>query len=80
MQKVGINIKKIRELRNYSRLYMARELKLSANSYGKIERNEVNISIKRLHEIASILEVASHLILEFDENEFLNAFSRNKKK
>ena len=71
MGKIGVNIKKIRELRNYSRLYMAMELKLSINTYGKIERNDINLSIKRLDEIARILEVGTHLLLEFDEKKVL---------
>jgi len=68
MEKVGKKIRTIRELRDYSRHYMASQLKLSLNSYGKIERDEVNITISRLSEVAAILQVNIIDILNFNSN------------
>lgn len=70
--KVGSNIKKIRELRNYTQEYMAKSLDLSLSGYGKIERNESDVSIKRLEELSEILGVDINTILNFDERHIFN--------
>lgn len=54
--KVGDNIKKLRELRNYTQQYLADQLEISLSGYGKIERNETDVSLSRLQQIADILE------------------------
>jgi transcriptional regulator with XRE-family HTH domain len=51
---------------------MAQKLKLSVNGYGKIERDETDISLKRLEEIAAVLEVDIFRILTFDEKQIFN--------
>jgi transcriptional regulator with XRE-family HTH domain len=73
MDEIGNKIKKVRELRNYSRQYMATQLNIAINSYGKIERNEANLSFKRLVDIAKILNVSVTYLIKFDENKILNA-------
>lgn len=73
MDKIGHKIRKIRELRDYSRQYMASRLNLASNSYAKIERNEVNISFNRLEDIAKILNVSVIYLIKFDERKILNA-------
>lgn len=70
MIEVGENIKKLRELKNYTQEYMAQQLNMSSAGYGKIERNETDISLKRLDEIAKILETSIAHILNFDEKHF----------
>ncbi|RZL19804.1 MAG: XRE family transcriptional regulator [Pedobacter sp.] len=70
MVDVGFNIRKIRGLRGLKQEYMAHALKISLNSYGKIERNEVNLKLSRLEEIASILKTTVHHILSFNENDY----------
>jgi len=69
---VGLKIKKLRELKNYTQAYMAQKLKLSLSGYGKIERDETDITLKRLKEIASILETDYSNILNFDEKNIFN--------
>lgn len=66
------NIRKIRELKNISREYMASKLHISETQYGKIERNETDITIKRIIEIADILEVPYSKIFELNMNQILN--------
>ena len=67
MLKIGLNIKKIRELRNYTQEYMADALKMSQTGYSKIERDETDITINRLRQIAKILNMNIQDILGFDE-------------
>ncbi|MCU0447622.1 MAG: helix-turn-helix domain-containing protein [Arcicella sp.] len=73
--KAGQKIKKIRELRNYTQDYMAKKLNLSLNGYGKIEREETEISLNRLQEIADVLQVKIFDLLGFDENKLF--FNQN---
>jgi transcriptional regulator with XRE-family HTH domain len=72
MLKIGSKIKKLRELKNYTQEYMAHQLHLSVNGYGKIERNDVDVTIGRLEEIAKILETDVMQILAFDEKMIFN--------
>lgn len=69
--KVGMKIRKLRELRNFTQTDMASKLNLSLNAYGKVEREETELSLSRLHEIAKILEVPIFELLDFDENKFI---------
>jgi transcriptional regulator with XRE-family HTH domain len=68
MDHIGEKIKKIRELRNFSRKFVANELLISVTTYGKIERNNTDITVKRLYQIANVLNVGASTILDFDEN------------
>ena len=70
--KIGDNIKKLRELRNYTQEYMAGGLDMSINGYGKIERDEVEITLTKLEKIAALLEVSVNQILQFDSISILN--------
>ena len=55
-------------MRSYIQEHMAKKLGLSLNGYGKIEREETELTINRLSEIAQILEVKVFDLLGFDEN------------
>jgi transcriptional regulator with XRE-family HTH domain len=70
--KVGDNIKKLRELRNYTQQYLADQLEISLSGYGKIERNETDVSLSRLQQIADILGIDIHGILRFDDKHLFN--------
>jgi transcriptional regulator with XRE-family HTH domain len=73
MQRIGEKIKKIRELRNYTQEYVARELEMSLANYSKIERDEIQLTIDRLEKIAVVFQLNSYLdILTFDEKIFFN--------
>ena len=69
---VGTKIKKMRELRNYTQSYMSESLNMSLSGYSKIERDETEISLKRLKQIADILQTTIDAILSFDENKIFN--------
>ena len=64
---IGKRIKKLRELRNYTQTYMSVELEISVSAYSKIERDETEISLKRLEQISEILNVSINGIIQFDE-------------
>lgn len=75
--KVGEKIKKIRELKNYTQHYMANQLDLSISGYGKIERDETDLSLGKLEKIATVLGVDINKILSFDEKQIFN-FDNNQ--
>jgi len=72
----GNNIRKLRELRNFTQSYMAKQLNLSLSGYSKIERDGTDVSLKRLQQIAKVLETDINTILSFDEKNIFN-FSHN---
>lgn len=71
-ENIGDNIKKFRELKNITREQIAAELNLSLSGYSKIERNEVDLTISRIQQIAQILEVDVSQILNFDATQIFN--------
>ncbi|HET7117839.1 MAG TPA: helix-turn-helix domain-containing protein [Hanamia sp.] len=78
--KIGENIREIREVeKNFKRSYVAKQLNISTRAYANIENNVTNISVKRLGEIAEILECSPAYILSYKESkkEFYNYFHNN---
>ena len=69
---LGEKIKKLRELKNYTQQYMADQLDISQSGYGKIERNEIDISISKLEKIAKILDTDIYTVMIFDEKNVFN--------
>jgi transcriptional regulator with XRE-family HTH domain len=62
---IGQKIKLFREFRNLTQEYVAQELEMSVSGFSRLERNEVNISLRRLQQIAHILKVeAADLLSE----------------
>jgi transcriptional regulator with XRE-family HTH domain len=72
MTEVGMKIKHLRELKNYTQEYMARELGMSITGYGKIERDETEITLLKLEKIAKVLNTNFRKILDFDERKIYN--------
>jgi hypothetical protein len=77
MNNIGDNIKKFRELKSITREQLAGDLKMSLSNYSKIERGEIDLTISRIYEIASVLEVDVSQILNFDATQIFN-ISNNK--
>lgn len=69
---IGENIKKFRELKNMTRDEIADHLDITVGAYGKIERNETDITVGRLFKIAEILQVDAAQILNFDVSHIFN--------
>ena len=71
-RKVYENIRKIRELKNLTREYVAAELNMSPSGYGKIERGDVDLTVSKLIEISKVLDVSTEFIFKFDVSLFFN--------
>ena len=65
---VAYNIRKIRELRDYSQDYLAAKLNISQNAYSKIELGYSDITLNRLFSISTILEVELTDLINLDTN------------
>ena len=63
---IQINIKKIRELKQISRDEIAKKLNMGTSGYSKIERGEVDVTIRKFEQIALILGHSMIEIIEFD--------------
>lgn len=66
-------IKRIRELKNLSQDYLAIQLGLTTRAYAKIESGETQLTLKRLKEISTILDVSPYDVLGFDEKQVFNS-------
>lgn len=65
--KIGMKIKRLRELKNYTQEYMADRLMIGATAYGNIERDTTkDMSLERLLQIAYIFEIDFTEIINFD--------------
>jgi len=64
------NIRKIREMRDLTRDYVAGELKMSTSGYGKIERGEIDLTLSKLSKICVIFGVSITDLLHFDVSTF----------
>jgi transcriptional regulator with XRE-family HTH domain len=58
MKNIGEKIRIQRLTKNYSQEYMAFMLDISQAAYSKLERDETEISIRRIYAIAEILEIS----------------------
>jgi len=67
---IYINIKKIRELKNLTREYVADEINMSTSGYGKIERGEVDLTLSKLDKIARVFNVSVDFIFKFNASNF----------
>lgn len=72
MQKAGRQIRKLRELRNFTQGYMAEQLGISQSNYARIESNDISLSEERLLKIAEVLETDKNSILGFDDKYVFN--------
>ncbi len=71
-QKIGDNLRKIREIKGIKQEAVAKQLGITTNGYGKIERGESAINIDRLEQIATILGITAMDIMQFDESIIFN--------
>jgi transcriptional regulator with XRE-family HTH domain len=55
---IGEKIRLERLAKRYSQEYMAWSLDISQAAYSKVERDETEITMKRIYEIAEILEIS----------------------
>jgi transcriptional regulator with XRE-family HTH domain len=77
MQQISDNIKKFRELKNFTREQLAAELNMSLSGYSKLERGKVELTISKLYRIAEVLEVSPSQILNFDASRVFHISNNN---
>lgn len=75
MTTLGTKIRKLRELKNLKQEDMADRLGISVTAYGKIERDETDVSMERLEQIAKALDLSVQDVLAFDEKVLFNFLS-----
>ncbi|MFA6082774.1 helix-turn-helix domain-containing protein [Mucilaginibacter sp.] len=63
MDSIGEKIRIQRLTKNYSQQYMSFMLDISQAAYSNLERNETDLTIKRIYEIAEILEISPFILL-----------------
>lgn len=63
MNDVGEKIRLQRLTKKYSQEYMAFLLDISQAAYSKIERDETELTLKRIYEIAEILEISPFTLM-----------------
>jgi transcriptional regulator with XRE-family HTH domain len=68
---INYNLRKIRELKNLSQEYLARELDISKRAYSMIENGETPLTTERLELICEILEIKPYEAFMFDSEDVL---------
>lgn len=74
---IGNKIKKLRELRNFTQEFMAQNLEMTTSGYGKIERNETEVSYQKLEKIAEVLGLKIEDIINFNEQVVFHQLHNN---
>lgn len=72
------NIRKIREMKNLTRDYVAAELEMSTSGYGKIERGEVDLTISKLFKISKTFRISITDLLFFNPELFFQTQLNNE--
>lgn len=71
IRSVAVNIRKVREYRNYTQDYLAMKLGISQNAYSKIELAYTRITLERLIQIAGILDIDAVDLLAGDNDQLV---------
>jgi transcriptional regulator with XRE-family HTH domain len=74
---VAVNVRKIREYRNYTQEYLAMKLAISQNAYSKIELGYTKITLERLYQIAQILEVDLIELIKAEDSEVVQLLNHS---
>lgn len=78
MKKIGQNIRKLRELRNFTQQYMAEKLEMTQGNYARIENEEIHLSEERLLKISGLLGYSTEFIVQFDVEKIHDMVSEKK--
>lgn len=76
MNRIGFNIRKMRESKGFSQDYMANVLEISQASYARLENEETKITVERLYKVAEVLE--KNIIDFFDADRMIIQKQTNK--
>jgi transcriptional regulator with XRE-family HTH domain len=70
MVEIGNNIRRIREIKNYTQEAVADMVGMSVSAYGDIERGKSNVNFSRLADIAKALDVKEEDIVTFGNHTY----------
>ncbi len=76
MLEIGNNIRRIREIKNYTQEAVADKVGMSVSAYGDIERGKSDVNFTRLGEIAAALEVKPEEIVTFGSVTYNNTVEK----
>lgn len=76
--KLGNKIRKIREIKELKQEYVAKKLFISVNSYGKIERDEVEINFTRAEQIAAVFNIKLTTLINFSDETLWELLDKNE--
>lgn len=65
--RIAVKIRVLRRNREYSQEYMALLLNISQNAYSRLENGKTPITIDRMYQICTILQVSPVVLLESEE-------------
>ncbi len=65
---IGSRVKHFRELNNISREWLGAQLGIDATQVGRIENNQCEVSVQRLHKIAQLFKVS---VIDMIEEKYL---------
>lgn len=71
-------IRKLRELRNYTQKFMAEKLGMSQSNYARLESGAIRMEKEHLSRIAKILNVSQETLASFNEHDFLDKMGGKK--
>lgn len=77
-KKIGKNIRIIREMKNISRDFVASELCMTTSGYGKIERDEIDLTLSKIIKLSEIFEISLIDLLFFDVTSFFSETTNQK--
>ncbi len=78
MLTTGLRIKKLRELRGYNQVYMAKKLGISQEQYSYLETRQKSIPGEQLKSIAALLAVKEDYLKTFDPQNIIENAGNEK--
>ena len=76
---IGDKIRKLREVNNFSRQYMADKLGISSRMYANIETESSSITLERLVDICNIFDCTIDQLLGFNEKNIFHFHNEHSK-
>ncbi len=69
---IHYKIKKIREMKNFTREFVAGKLEIEPRTYSYIEEGKGNLTLKRMIQICNVFNCTIQELLDFNVNKVLN--------
>ncbi len=71
---IGTKIKKIREYKNFTQEHMAEQLGISQSTYSRFEKDDSDLTISQIHQIAELLDVKVEDLINVKEQLVINNY------